>query len=67
MTEERAKEIMDKVIYENVDIMSLMKDSVNAFYVGRVVGRMERQLEIELELEIEEEEEEEDEDTDFDY
>ena len=64
MTRERAKEIMDKVIYDNMDTMPVMKDGKDATRVGRMIGRIEMQLEIELEKEIEEDD---DEDADFGY
>ena len=68
----RMNEIIDNVIYKNIEFISTIilsvKDSEDAFYMGEMVGRIERQLEIELEMEVEEEEEEEDdEDADFGY
>lgn len=42
-----------------------MRDNMDAFYVGKLIGLMERQLEIELEMEVEEEDDEED--ADFGY
>lgn len=54
MTQERADEIVRKVIYANLNVMPKMKDSEDAFHVGRMVGQMQRQLEIELSKEVEE-------------
>lgn len=53
MTQERADEIVRKVIYARLNEMPKMKDSEDAFHVGRMVGQMQRQLEIELSLEVE--------------
>lgn len=53
MTQERADEIVRKVIYSRLNVMPKMKDSVETFQVGRMIGQMQRQLEIELSLEIE--------------
>ena len=53
MTQERADEIVRKVIYANLDVMPQMENSGDAFHVGRMVGQMQRQLEIELALEVE--------------
>ena len=52
MTQERADEIVRKVIYARLNVMPKMKDSEDAFHVGRMVGQMQRQLEIELALEV---------------
>ena len=52
MTQERANEIVSKVIYARLNILPKMKDSEEAFHVGRMVGQMQRQLEIELALEV---------------
>lgn len=54
MTQERANEIVRKVIYARLNVMPKMKDSEDAFHVGRMIGQMQRQLEIELSLEVEE-------------
>lgn len=54
MKKERADEIVRKVIYANLNVMPKMKDSEDAFHVGRMVGQMQRQLEIELSKEVEE-------------
>lgn len=53
MTEERACEIVRKVIYARLNVMPKMENSDEAFNVGRMVGQMQRQLEIELSLEVE--------------
>ena len=53
MTQERANEIVSKVIYARLNVLPKMKDSEDAFHVGRMVGQMQRQLEIELALEVE--------------
>ncbi len=53
MTKERADEIVRKVIYARLNVMPEMKDSEEAFHVGRMIGQMQRQLEIELSLEVE--------------
>ena len=52
MTQERADEIVRKVIYARLNVMPKMKDSEDAFHVGRMIGQMQRQLEIELSLEV---------------
>ena len=52
MTQERADEIVRKVIYARLNVMPKMKDSEDAFNVGRMVGQMQRQLEIELSAEV---------------
>ena len=52
MTQERADEIVRKVIYARLNMMPEMKDNEDAFQVGRMIGMMQRQLEIELSLEI---------------
>jgi hypothetical protein len=67
MTEERKNEIITNVIYKSLNILPKIGDNMDAFYVGKLIGLMERQLEIELEMEVEEEEEEDDEDADFGY
>ena len=53
MTKERANEIVRKVIYARLNVLPKMKDSEEAFHVGRMIGQMQRQLEIELSLEVE--------------
>lgn len=58
MTQERADEIMRKVIYANLRLMPMMENSENAFHVGRMVGAMQEQLEMELSLEVEPQESE---------
>lgn len=58
MTQERANEIVRKVIYANIGKMPLMKDGEVAFFVGRMIGLMQRQLEFELSLEVEPQEKE---------
>ena len=58
MTIERANEIVSKVIYARLNVLPKMKDSEDAFHVGRMVGQMKRQLEIELALEVEPQESE---------
>lgn len=52
MTQERADEIVRKVIYARLNVMPKMKDSEDAFHIGRMIGQMQRQLEIELSLEV---------------
>ena len=52
MTQERADEIVRKVIYARLNILPKMKDSEEAFHVGRMIGQMQRQLEIELAKEV---------------
>lgn len=52
MTQERADEIVRKVIYARLTVMPELNNSVEAFNVGRMIGQMQRQLEIELALEI---------------
>ena len=61
MTQERADEIVRKVIYARLNVIPEMKDINDAFHIGRMVGQMQRQLEIELSLEVEMVESEEDE------
>jgi len=53
MTPERADEIVRKVIYARLSAMPDMKNSEDAFHVGRMIGQMQRQLEIELLSEVE--------------
>lgn len=55
MTQERANEIVCKVIYARLNVMPKLKDSEEAFHVGRMIGQMQRQLEIELSKEVEKE------------
>lgn len=52
MTQERADEIVRKVIYARLTVMPELNNSVEAFNVGRMIGQMQRQLEIELALEV---------------
>ena len=52
MTQERADEIVRKVIYAKLNVMPKLKDSEEAFHIGRMVGQMQRQLEIELSEEV---------------
>lgn len=59
MTQERADEIVRKVIYAKLNVMPRMENSEDAFHVGRMVGEMQRQLEIELSLEVDPQESEE--------
>ncbi len=59
MTEERADEIITNVIYKSLNTLPKMRDNMDAFYVGKLIGLMERQLEIELGKEIEEDDDEE--------
>lgn len=56
MTQERADEIVRKVIYARLNALPKMKDLEDAFHIGRMVGQMQRQLEIELSLEVDDEE-----------
>lgn len=58
MTQERADEIVRKVIYARLTVMPELNNSVEAFNVGRMIGQMQRQLEIELALEVEPQESE---------
>ena len=58
MTQERANEIVRKVIYARLNVMPKMENSEDAFHVGRMIGQMQRQLEIELSLEVEPQESE---------
>lgn len=58
MTRERANEIINRVMYMHFPIMPKLKDGEEAFHVGRMVGKMQRQLEIELALEVEPQESE---------
>lgn len=52
MTQDRADEIVRKVIYARMNAMPTLKDSEEAFHVGRMIGQMQRQLEIELSTEV---------------
>lgn len=54
MTQERADEIVRKVIYARLNVMPKIENSEDAFHVGRMIGQMQRQLEIELSAEVEE-------------
>ena len=58
MTQERADEIVRRVIYAKLNVMPDMKNSKDVFHVGRMIGQMQRQLEIELSLEVEPQESE---------
>ncbi len=59
MTQERADEIVRKVIYANLSAMpTVLENNIDAFYVGKMIGQMQRQLEIELSLEVESQESE---------
>ena len=58
MTQERADEIVRKVIYARLNVMPKMGNSEDAFHVGRMIGQMQRQLEIELSAEVEPQESE---------
>jgi len=57
MTQKRADEIVRKVIYARLNVMPELKDSKEAFDVGRMIGQMQRQLENELFLEVNKNEE----------
>lgn len=57
MTQERVNEIVRKVIYARLNMMPKLKNSEDAFHIGRMIGAMQRQLEIELSLEADENEE----------
>ena len=52
MTQERADEIVRKVIYSKLHMMPKLENSEDAFHVGRMIGQMQRQLEIELSAEL---------------
>ena len=54
MTQQRADEIVRKVIYARLNVMPNTLTCEDAFSVGRMVGQMQRQLEIELSKEVEE-------------
>lgn len=58
MTQQRANEIVRKVIYEQLIVMPKMENSKDVIHVGRMIGEMQRQLEIELSLEVESQESE---------
>ena len=58
MKQERADEIVRKVIYARLNVLPKMKDSEEAFHVGRMIGQMQRQLEIELAQEVDRAEQE---------
>ena len=45
----------ERINHARLNVMPEMKDSEDAFHVGRMVGQMQRQLEIELSLEVEKE------------
>lgn len=62
MTQERANEIVRKVIYARLNVMPKMENSEDAFHVGRMIGQMQRQLEIELSQEVDKSESEDKED-----
>lgn len=59
MTQERADEIIRNVVYATLKYMPELENSIDAFHVGRMMGRMRRQLEIELSLEVDQQESEE--------
>lgn len=52
MAQERADEIVRKVIYARLTVMPRLNDSLEAFNVGRMIGQMQRQLVVELALEV---------------
>ena len=56
MTQQRADEIVRKVIYARLNVMPKLKDAEEAFHIGRMIGQMQRQLEIELSAEVTESE-----------
>ena len=58
MTRQRKEEIVRKVFYANFSSIPRFNDIEDAFYVGRMVGQMQRQLEIELSSEVETQESE---------
>lgn len=58
MTQERAEEIVRKVIYAKLNMMPELENSEEAFQVGRMIGQMQIQLEIELLTEVQAESEE---------
>lgn len=59
MTQERADEIVKKVINTGLNVMPEMKNIDDVFFVGKMIGEMQKQLEIELSLEVEPQESEE--------
>ena len=63
MTRQRADEILRKVIYSVISNPPDMKNSDDAFYVGRMLGMIQRQLEIELSQEVDAESEDKDADS----
>ena len=53
MTQERAKEIMQKVIYANLRFVPSMICAEDAVYMGWIIGKIQLCLDMELEKEIE--------------
>ena len=51
MTEERANEIVRKVIYANLATLPLSHEN-REFHIGRMVGEMQKTLEYELAIEV---------------
>lgn len=58
MTQEKADEIVKKVINTGLNVMPEMKNIDDIFFVGKMIGEMQKQLEIELSLEVEQQESE---------
>ena len=52
MTQERADEILRMVIYANLSNLPYSIGSADAFQVGLMIGKMQRQLETELAKEV---------------
>ncbi len=58
MTQERADEIVRKVIYSMLKFAPEFTNSYDAFHTGRMIGEMQRELEIELSKEVDRQESE---------
>lgn len=53
MTQQRANEIVRKTIYCHMNILPDLKNSEEAFHIGRMIGKMQDTLEKELAKEVE--------------
>ena len=52
MTQERADEILRKVIFSELGIMKKINNNVDRVVVGKMLGRMIYKLDVELSLEV---------------
>lgn len=52
MTQERADEILTKVIFSEINVMKKINNKEDRVIVGRMLGRMIYKLNVELSLEV---------------